>query len=134
MSRKFIFIVAAVGLLLAACSSPTTEEAAQNLCSSLAGLEASIAQVAALGPDSTVDDAESAREELEDAWNDVKDDAEVVNEAAANEAEDALDQFNDAIDDISGDSSLAEAAAQALTAAQGFSAALGEIESSLTCE
>ena len=55
MSTKLMTVLAAAGLVIAACSStPSTEEAAQSLCSSLAGLEASIGQVAALGADSSV--------------------------------------------------------------------------------
>ena len=56
-----------------------------------------------------------------------------MNQAAANEADDAIGRFNDAIGGISGDSSLAEAAGQALTAAQDLSAALAEIEGSIDC-
>jgi prephenate dehydrogenase len=135
MFAKTVTVLAVLSLGLAACSStPSTEEAADSLCSSLETLETSVAQIAALGPDSTVDDAEASRDALVDAWNDVKDDAEVVNEAAADEANNAVDQFNDAISDVSGDSSLGEAAAQAVSATQAFGAALDEIENSISCE
>lgn len=123
-----------MGLLLAACSTPSTEEAAQDLCSSLGALEARLQQVAVLGPDSSVEEAQAAREAVADAWSDVTDDAEVVNAAAADEAAAALDQFNDALSDISGDARLDEAAEQVLSAQLDFSAALAEIESSITCD
>jgi len=135
MLGKYVALVALLSVGLAACSStPTTEEATEGLCSGLASLEAAVAEASAIGPDSSVDDAEAAGNAIKDAWDGVKEDAEVVNEAAAQEASDAADEFNDAIGDISGESSLAGAAAQALTAAQDFRTALDSIESSISCQ
>ena len=57
-----------------------------------------------------------------------------MNDSAAEEADDALESLKDALNDISGDSSITDAAAQALTALQAFDAALHGIASSITCE
>ena len=134
MMKKVAILLAAVALGVAACSSTSTEEAAANLCSSLSSLEASFGQVSSLGADSSVDDAQAAYDSVAGAWDDVKADAEVVNESAAQEADDAIESLKDALNDISGDSSITDAAAQALTALQAFGAALQSIDDSITCE
>jgi hypothetical protein len=132
--KKTAVLLAAVALGVAACSSTSTEEAAANLCSSLSSLEATFGQVSSLGADSSVDDAQAAYHSVSGAWDGVKADAEVVNESAAQEADDAVESLKDALNDISGDSSITDAAAQALTALQAFGAALQSIDDSITCE
>jgi ABC-type glycerol-3-phosphate transport system substrate-binding protein len=134
MMKKTAILLVAVALGVAACSSTSTEEAAANLCSSLSSLEATSTQVSSLGADSSVDDAQAAYDSVAGAWDDVKADAEVVNESAAQEADDAIESLKDALNDVSGDSSIADAAAQALTALQAFGAALESIDDSITCE
>jgi hypothetical protein len=134
MIKKTTILIVALALGLAACSSTSTEEAAENLCSSLSTLEGSFSQVSSLGADSSVEDAQAAFDSVSGAWDDVKADAEVVNESAANQADDALESLKDALNDISSDSSITDAAAQALTAVQSFDAALQSIADSITCE
>lgn len=127
-------LLAAAALVVAACSStPSTEEAADNLCSSLAGLSTSVASALTLSGDTTGDEAESGLDAVKSAWEDVKADAEVVNEAATQEAEEAIDALDEAVSDISGDSSLSDAAGQVATAATDFAAAIAEIAGSVDC-
>ena len=52
----------------------------------------------------------------------------------AQKADDAVERLKEALNDISGDSSIADAAGQALTAIQSFSAALQSIDDSISCE
>ena len=135
MLKKTIALLAVFALAIAACSStPSTEEATENLCASLSSLESTVSGASSIDGDTPVDDAESTLDSVETAWDDVKDDAEVVNETATQEAEDAIDSFKDAVNDLSGDASLDEAATQAVTAIEDLGSALASIAGSITCE
>lgn len=135
MVKKTLTLVVLLAIGLAACSStPSTEEAAENLCSSLDSLTSAGNAVVSLSPDSSVEEAEAAFDSVKDAWEDVKSDAEVVNEAAAQEADDAINDLNDAVNDVSGDATLSEAATQVVGAVQSFAAAIQQIGDSITCE
>ncbi len=132
--RKALSGLTVIALVVAACSStPSTEEATANLCSSIAGLESSVQSALALDLDSTVDEANAALDSVDQAWEDVKDDAKVVNEAATAEAEAALDSLKDSLNDASGGESLSQAATQAVAAIASFGAAITEITDSISC-
>ena len=133
--RRLMVAIGALGLVAAACSStPSTEEATANLCSSLSSFASSVQQTLGLSADSTVDDAEATLESVQSGWDDVKEDAEVVNEAATAEAEAAIDDFKAAIDDLSGDATIGETVTQAASALGDLTDSLQAIANSITCD
>ena len=110
-SRSTISILLLLMLVVTGCISKSLEEAQVDFCQALAAYGAVVGELQNVNASTTVEELQSARDDVADAQEDVKDAAGDLREAKIRAAEDAWDNTQEAIDDISGDATLAEAAA-----------------------
>ena len=93
------------------CISKSLEEAQVDFCQALAAYGAAVGDLQNVNAGTSVEELESARDDVADAREDVTDAAGDLREAKIRAAEDAWDNTQEAIDDISGDAALGQAAA-----------------------
>jgi hypothetical protein len=137
---------AAAGLLIAGCST-SPEEAAEEtaadnsaLCQSLQALEAQFAQVkagaasaATSSEEVTVGDAQAALDQIQQGWEQVKDDAADLSDSVKQQMDMAVSDYQDSLADIGSDESLTSAAADVKTSQNNLKQAYQEISSQLGC-
>jgi hypothetical protein len=108
--------VAAVALTAgaAACDDDESQATAEeNLCASMQGLSSAFVQLQGLDlQTATTADLEAARQNIQSAWQQVRDDAEDVKEADVTAIEDAGAALDDAIADVPDDATIPEALQQ----------------------
>jgi hypothetical protein len=121
-------------LSLAACSStPTQEDAESAVCTSLDSVRAAVQQVGALNADSTVEEAQAAKDALDESVTGLQDataDLEAADTAAIQTGAAALSA---AVDAVSGSDTLAEAATGIQQAGTGLETAVNQIGNGLGC-
>jgi len=97
--------------MVTGCISKSLEEAQVDFCQALAAYGAAVGDLQNVNAGTSVEELQSARDDVADAQEDVKDAAGDLREAKIRAAEDAWDNTQEAIDDISGDATLGQAAA-----------------------
>lgn len=97
--------------VITGCISKSLEEAQVDFCQALVAYGEAVRELQNVNASTTVEELQSARDDVADAREDVKDAAGDLREARIRAAEDAWDNTQEAIDDISGDATLGEAAA-----------------------
>jgi len=110
-SRSTISILLLLMLVVTGCISKSLEEAQVDFCQALATYGAAVDDLQNVNAGTSVEELQSARDDVADAQEDVKDAAGDLRAAKIRAAEDAWDNTQESIDDISGDATLAEAAA-----------------------
>ena len=98
-------------LMVTGCVSQSLEEAQVEFCQALVAYGEAVDQLQNVNASTTVDELQSARDEVVDALEEVVSAAGNLREARLRTAENAWENTQDAIKDISGDATLAEAAA-----------------------
>ena len=110
-SRISISILLLLMLVVTGCISKSLEEAQVDFCQALAAYGAATRELQNVDAGTTVEELQSARDDVADAREDVMDAAGDLREARIRTTEDAWENTQGAIDDISGDATLGEAAA-----------------------
>jgi hypothetical protein len=110
MMRSYLMLVVTFSvLLLAACQPVSPEQANADFCASLVAYEASLAGVASLTPESTVEEAEEAFGAVIDARDDVADAARILVDVNMDAVDEAYEDLDDAIRDIEQSESVGDA-------------------------
>lgn len=136
MARRVLLAVACSVVLagsLTACSSDTQSDAESAVCTSIAGVKTAAAGVRALDATSTVNEVEDATKALDTAIEDLKKNAEDLNQADLVALEAAGDDIAKAAVSVSGSDTLGEAAASVKTSATALDAAVTEMENGVQC-
>jgi hypothetical protein len=103
-----------VALLLAlgvACEEESTADKQATACEELTKLDAAQANLDAIGPTSTVEQLKDARNELKEQAEDTRRAIREYNESKAEDLENTVENLNKAVSDISSGDSIAEARA-----------------------
>jgi hypothetical protein len=119
MKRLFLVLLVLLPLIVAGCKA-TKEEAEQNFCLALGELGQALAAVENLHSRSTVDEAEQAQKNLDDAIKEVQDAAAKLQEVRLDAAVGAFDNLKSEIQSISGDATLKDAQKMVLDSAESF--------------
>ena len=98
-------------LAVTGCVSQSLEEAQVDFCQALEAYGEAVQELQNVNASTTVDELQSARDDVADALEDVISAGGVLREARLRAAENAWEDTQDAIRDISGDATLGEAAA-----------------------
>ena len=144
MSKRiplFLGLMAAAALALGAvaCSDDDESDADQvggaesEFCSDLAALDTSLAQLRSLSASSTVDDAEEARENVQQAMEDVRSSAKKLAEAKADQLEDAYNDFDNAVEDLPSDEQIGQALTSLQSEAAGVVTAEAQLRQQANC-
>jgi hypothetical protein len=103
-------ILAVLGLGLAfTYGGQSTEEAKQEFCDSLTDLSSTVMKYEGLNPaTATNDELEAAADDIDDAWDEVVDEAYDWTWAEDNQLVEAYDDLYDAMDSLPGDYTVAQ--------------------------
>ena len=108
-----LLLVLALAVASAACGEEeTSEEAKQQLKTDLQAFQTSVNNMASLSPTSTLDEWQSARQDTQEAWDQVVASAADVKEAEISNVQTAWDELAKSVDDLSGDTTLKDALPQ----------------------
>lgn len=90
--------------------SESQADARQSFCSSLTALKGSVDDLAGLSPASaSKSDYQSAVDEIEGDWDQVKSDASDLKDVTMSQLDDAWDSFESAVEDVPDDASVSDA-------------------------
>jgi hypothetical protein len=109
-SRIVISLLLLLMLVVTGCSE-SLEEAQVDFCQALGAYGAAARELQNVNASTTVEELQSARDDVADARGDVMEAAGDLREARIRAAEDAWENAQGSINDISGDATLGEAAA-----------------------
>lgn len=129
--KRSVLAIVLTAVALAACQQPSVGDAKTTFCTSLKTLEAAVDKAAALGPTSTVEEAQATGQELEAAWTDVQEASAELTEVQIDETKAAYDEMVGAVKGISDESTLAGATATIQGAATKFKAATAVINTTV---
>lgn len=136
MKRKALLsAILALSLLAAACSD-SVADSAEDVCTSLEGLQDTVDQIggADVSADSlTVDNVQNAVSEVESAVDDVQSAESDLSDSLKSQLQDDFDTLKSSIQGISGDSTLAEAGEDAVSAVAAFKTSWDQTLSELNC-
>jgi hypothetical protein len=94
-------------------------DARQSFCSSLSTLQGSITSLTSLSPTTaSKSDYESAVDEIQNDWDQVKTDASDLKDVTMSQLDSAWDSFTSAVDDVPDDASVSDALNDVKSAAQ----------------
>ena len=111
MKTKITISILLLAMLMLSGCSPSLEEAQVEFCQALEAYGEAVQELQNVNASTTVDELQSARDDVADALEDVISAGGVLREARLRAAENAWEDTQDAIRDISGDATLGEAAA-----------------------
>ena len=141
MSKRMMIVgvgmlIAVLGIVAIACDddeAESTEDAESQLCNDIADLGQALVALTALGPDSTVDELEAARDGVVEARDKVDESAENAGEARVSDVDSAVSDLRQAVDDVSGDVTVTEAVESVQTQILAVDAAALQLFSDLDC-
>lgn len=94
-----------------ACSGDTPEENTEQACAAAEQLNVALDDFdTTVTPEATVDEVGAARDEVRQAWQELKDATADVAEDRGQELDDAWDGLQQAVDDVQGDETVSDAA------------------------
>ena len=139
MKKVIVFLIAAmlfVPLLLTGvgCGEESTEDAKEQLCEDLQGLETALVGLTDISLESSIDDLKAKQKTVDDAWNNVVDSASKVAEVQINDLRNAVDDLIDTIENIPSDTSIREALELITVQISEVESAWAELTSSLDCD
>jgi hypothetical protein len=111
MKSRIVISLLLLSMLVVTGCSKSLEEAQVDFCQALAAYGEAVRELQNVDASTTVEELQSASDDVADAREDVKDAAGDLREARLRAAEDAWENTQEAIDDISDDATLAAAAA-----------------------
>ncbi|NEQ46496.1 MAG: hypothetical protein F6K00_24315 [Leptolyngbya sp. SIOISBB] len=122
-------------LLLAACGGqPSVEDAEASLCGAIDDFGGALAAYSQLDAQSTVDDLQTAREDVVSSYEAMQAAATVVEEARIADVETAYSDLDSTVNGISGRDTLGEAAVDVGTSLANVQAAREQLYSNLSCQ
>ena len=127
------FLALAFIPVVAACGSPSVEDAEVSLCEDLNAFAVALQNLGQVNAQSTVKEFEAARQDVVDAYQSVKASAETVEAARVDELDAAYADFDKTVNSISGRDTLGEAAVEINAQAENVAAARQQLYSGLTC-
>lgn len=122
-----------VATVVAAGCGQTEADAEAALCADLGSLRSSVETLRDTSAYTTIEEFNEARENVRGAWGDVRDSAANLGSERTDDLDDAWKDLQDAIDDIDDDASLAEATAEVATAIDTYNETADDIRSGLDC-
>jgi hypothetical protein len=131
------FAAAAACLGLAGCGSdePSQKEAKQQLCASLDNFAASVVALQGLSlKSSSEDDVKTATDNVQDAWDQVVEDAKDVKNASTDQIESAYDDLKQAVQDRPADEPITQVIAGLEPKITAFAQAWKDLASGLDCD
>ena len=111
MKSRITISILLLAMIVATGCSKSLEEAQVDFCQALAAYGEAVRELQNVTASTTVEELQSARDDVVDALEDVISAGGVLREARLRAAEGAWENTQDAIKDISGDATLGEAAA-----------------------
>jgi hypothetical protein len=131
-----VALVAALALLAAGCGGKESSATAkQNFCSSVDELAASVVALQGLSPSTTTkDDLKAARQRIEDAWDQVRDDSEDLKDATVSDLRQAGDELSSGVKSLPDDATLVDAAVALRSDLTSFAQAFSKTVSSVGCK
>jgi hypothetical protein len=132
-SSRIKFLALAVIPAVVACGGPSVEDAEAILCDDLNGLAGALQNLGQINAQSTVNELETARNDVAKAYESVKASAATVEEARINELDTAYSDFESTVNSISGRDTLGEAAITVAAESANVSAARQQLSSGLSC-
>jgi hypothetical protein len=112
MKNKITFSILLLSMfVVTGCISQSLEEAQVDFCQALVAYGDAVQELQNVNANTTVEELQSARDDVADALEDVISAGGILREARLRAAEDAWENTQEAMNDISGDATLAEAAA-----------------------
>ena len=130
--KKLIALVFAMALIVAACSS-STEDTVEAYCDDLGTLKTSLQDLTSLSAQSTMDDIDSAKEAVSDAYDATVSSAGAVDDAVASELEDARNTWQSTVDGIPSDATVEEAMTTVTTADEAFLTSVNATLEKVSC-
>lgn len=126
--RSLLLLILVVPMLLtAACNPITEEEAIAQYCSDLDEFHVALDAVRGLTTDDTIEEAEVAFKNLDDAYDEVRSSAYTLADVRADVLDEAYEDLDDALRDIEEGQTLNEAAASIQDELANVDAAYDEI-------
>ena len=111
MKSRITISILLLAMIVATGCSKSLEEAQVDFCQALVDYGAAVRQLQNVNASTTVEELQSARDDVIGDREDVKDTAGDLREVRLRAVEDAWESTQEAVDDISGDATLGEAAA-----------------------
>ena len=111
MKSRIVISLLLLSMFVVTGCSKSLEEAQVDFCQALAAYGEAVRELQNVNASTTVEELQSARDDMVAARDDVTDAAGDLREARIRAAEGAWENTQEAIDDISGDATLGEAAA-----------------------
>ncbi len=130
--RKLLALVFALALIVAACSS-STQDSIETYCDDLGTLKTSLQDLTALTAQSTMDDVDSAKKAVSDAYDATVSAAGAVDDAVASELEDARNTWQSTVDGIASDATVQEAMTTVTTADEAFLTSVNATLDKVSC-
>ena len=111
---KCILVLGAAVLLLCAagCTQPSPEEAEAQLCADLSELDAAVQELESLDETASVGEVRAAEDNITQAWNNVRNSAQTVEEVNTDQLEAAYNDLDSAVQDLPDDITVSEAMTQ----------------------
>jgi hypothetical protein len=120
-------------LLAVSCSNETTQEKTARLCTNLATLGSSVANLKSINPNSTMGEFRTAEREVKTAFGEVQTSARDVQEARLDDLQTANNNLDEAIQDIPSNATLQEAVISISDEVLAVEVAQDQLRSGLNC-
>jgi len=142
MSRMWwivVFVGAGVGLavligVLGTRNEPSKAEAASGLCSSLSSLDSSVKSLTSLDPSTaSKSQYDSAVSTVQSDWNQVKSDAQAVQNAPTGDLDSAWSSFESAVKNVPNDDSVSDALSAVTQSADQLASTAQSTAASINC-
>jgi PBP1b-binding outer membrane lipoprotein LpoB len=130
--KKLIALLLAMAFVVAACSS-STEDTVETYCDDLGTLKTSLQDLTSLSAQSTMDDVDSAKKAVSDAYDATVSSADAVDSAVASELETARNTWQSAVDGIPSDATVEEAMTTVTAADEAFLASVNTTHEKVDC-
>jgi len=114
-------------------SSTTKAEAVSSLCASLKSLETSLKNLTGLSSSSSKADFDADVTAVQDDWNQVKTDAQDVQDASTGDLDSAWDSFTSAVKNVPDDASVQDAVSDVTQSADDLVSAAQTTASQVNC-
>ena len=133
-----ILVAAGVGLavvigVLGTRNEPSKTDAVTNLCDSLGSLETSVKNLTGLTSSSSKAEYQNDVTAVQDDWNQVKSDAQAVQDAPTGDLDSAWSSFESALKDVPNDASVQDAVSDVTQSADQLVSAAQTTASQVNC-
>ena len=120
--------------LLGNAAGESQADARQSFCTSLSTLQGSITSLTSLSPTtSSKSDYQSAVDEIQGDWDQVKSDASDLKNVTMSQLDDAWDSFESTVQDVPDDASVSDALSSVGSAAKSFASTVSSTLSGPDC-